>query len=163
MNAQVWLDAIAESLSEADPENATTYRENANLGKAELNTLTEELEERFANRIAPRFIVFHDAYQYFENRFGISAAGAISLGDASQPSPARIDELRKRVDELNVDCVFSEPQFNPKLVESVFGGTGVETSSVIDPLGTGIPLDSDLYSTLLRQLADEIASCGEAH
>lgn len=163
VNAQVWLDAIAESLANVDPENAATYRENARLGKADLEALIDELEARLADGHDARFIVFHDAYQYFENRFGISAAGAISLGDASEPSPARIDELRKRVDELNIDCVFSEPQFNPALVESVFGDAGIETSIVIDPLGVDLPLGEPLYPQLLRQLANEMTRCGEAH
>lgn len=161
-NAQVWLDAIAASLANVDPENAATYRENARLGKADLDALIDELEAQLTDAHDGRFVVFHDAYQYFENRFGISAAGAISLGDASQPSPARIDELRDRVDELNVDCVFSEPQFNPELVTSVFGDTGVDTSIVFDPLGVELPLGDELYPQLLRQLSDGVARCGEA-
>ncbi|EPC03187.1 hypothetical protein L861_23035 [Litchfieldella anticariensis FP35 = DSM 16096] len=162
-NAQLWLDAIAESLANVDPENAATYRENARLGKADLEALMDELEAQLADAHDNRFIVFHDAYQYFENRFGLSAAGAISLGDASQPSPARIDELRNMVDELDIDCVFSEPQFNPELVKSVFGDTGVDTSIVIDPLGVDLPLGNELYPQLLRQLADGVTSCGGAH
>ncbi|MDL4864407.1 metal ABC transporter substrate-binding protein, partial [Halomonas elongata] len=158
-NARVWLDAIAQSLAKADPEHADTYRENARLGKEELETLIGELEERLADAHGTRFIVFHDAYQYFEKRFDLSAAGAISLGDASDPSPARIDELRSMVSELNVDCVFSEPQFNPQLVKNVFDDTGVDTSIVIDPLGTGLTPGADLYPRLLRQLADGVAQC----
>ncbi|MFM9271420.1 zinc ABC transporter substrate-binding protein [Halomonas elongata] len=158
-NAQVWLDAIAQSLAKADPEHADTYRENARLGKEELEALIGELEERLADAHGTRFIVFHDAYQYFEKRFDLSAAGAISLGDASDPSPARIDELRSMVNELNVDCVFSEPQFNPQLVTNVFDDTGVDTSIVIDPLGTGLAPGADLYPRLLRQLADGVAQC----
>ncbi|WP_064699060.1 zinc ABC transporter substrate-binding protein [Halomonas caseinilytica] len=158
-NARVWLDAIAQSLADADPEHAETYRENARLGKEALEELIGELEERLAGAHDARFIVFHDAYQYFEQRFDLAAAGAISLGDASDPSPARIDELRDMVQELGVDCVFSEPQFNPQLVENVFGSTGIDTSIVIDPLGTELSLGEALYPQLLRQLADGVAQC----
>ncbi|MDN3518804.1 zinc ABC transporter substrate-binding protein [Aquisalimonas lutea] len=160
-NAQVWLDAIAESLADADPGNAATYRDNARLAREELEDLTDELDERLAKARGARFVVFHDAYQYFENRFGLSAAGAIALGDASDPSPARIDALRQRVEQLDVDCVFSEPQFNPALIDSVFGDTGVDTSIVVDPLGVDLPLGGRLYGALLQRLAEGVTSCAQ--
>ncbi|WP_309651871.1 metal ABC transporter solute-binding protein, Zn/Mn family [Halomonas koreensis] len=159
VNAQAWLEAIAESLADLDPDNADVYRRNAAEGQAELAALVEELEARLADARGTRFIVFHDAYQYFENRFDVPAAGAISLGDASEPSPARIREIRERVAELSIQCVFREPQFNPALIESVFEGTGVETSIVIDPLGVDLPLGADLYPQLLRGLAEGVTRC----
>ncbi|TLF52384.1 zinc transporter [Halomonas urmiana] len=159
VNAQAWLEVIAASLADLDPGNADTYRRNAAEGQAELTALVEELEARLADAHEARFIVFHDAYQYFENRFDVPAAGAISLGDASEPSPARVREIQDRVAELGVQCVFREPQYNPALVESVFEGTGVETSLVIDPLGVDLPLGAELYPQLLRRLADGVARC----
>ncbi len=159
VNAQAWLEAIAESLADLDPDNADTYRQNAAEGQAELEALVEELDERLVDARDARFVVFHDAYQYFESRFGVPAVGAIALGDASDPSPARIREIQARVAELDVQCVFREPQFNPALVESVFGDTGVETSIVIDPLGVDLPLGADLYPQLLGRLADGVARC----
>ncbi|MGM0986672.1 MAG: zinc ABC transporter substrate-binding protein [Pseudomonadota bacterium] len=162
VNAQAWLEAIAESLADLDPDNADAYRQNAAEGQAELDSLIDELETRLADARDARFIVFHDAYQYFESRFDLPAVGAISLGDASDPSPARIREIQGRVAELGVQCVFREPQFNPALVESVFEGSGVETSIVIDPLGVDIPLGSDFYPQLLRQLANGVTRCAAA-
>ncbi|MEQ5820567.1 zinc ABC transporter substrate-binding protein [Halomonas sp. SCS19] len=159
VNAQAWLDAIATSLAELDPDNADIYRHNAEEARSELDDLIDELETRLQQTQGTRFIVFHDAYQYFERRFDVPAAGAISLGDASDPSPARIREIQQRVAELGVQCVFREPQFNPALVDSVFAGTGVETSLVIDPLGVDLPLGTELYPALLRQLADGVARC----
>jgi len=162
MNAQVWLEAIAESLADLDPGNADVYHQNATQGQAELDALIDELNDRLADARDARFIVFHDAYQYFENRFDVPAVGAIALSDASDPSPARIREIQGRVAELGVQCVFREPQFNPALVESVFEGTGVETSLVLDPLGVDLPLGPDQYPQLLRQLADGVARCAAA-
>ncbi len=159
VNAQAWLEAIAESLADLDPGNADVYRQNAAEGRAELETQIDELDDRLDDAGDARFILFHDAYQYFESRFDVPAAGAIALGDASDPSPARIREIQGRVAELDVKCVFREPQFNPALVESVFEGTGVETSIVIDPLGVDLPLGADLYPQLLRQLADGVTRC----
>ena len=104
------------------------------------------------------FVVFHDAYHYFENRFGLAAAGAISLSDASDPSPARVEEVRDTVRDLGVDCVFSEPQFDQRLVQTVLDGTDGQ-AAVVDPLGFEIEEGPDFYPALIRSIADEIATC----
>lgn len=160
-NARRWLDAIAEQLSEIDPGNAAYYRDNAAQGQQELTSLEEHIDERLASSAGTRFIVFHDAYQYFENAFNVHAAGAISIGDASSPSPARIEKLQTLVNDENIQCVFSEPQFNPQMVNNVFGDTSAYIG-VIDPLGVGLMLDAGLYDTLLEQLADEIKRCTDS-
>lgn len=158
-NAQVWLGVIADSLAQLDPAHASTYRNNARLGKDELNTLTTALQQQLANASVANFIVFHDAYQYFEHRFDVHAAGAISLGDARKPSPSRIEALHTLVETHDIDCVFSEPQYNPELVKSVFGDTDVNTSIVVDPLGTDLTLGDDLYPQLMHKLADAVSQC----
>ena len=104
------------------------------------------------------FIVFHDAYQYFENRFGFPASGSITLGDASDPSPARIEEIQHKVAELGVSCAFTEPQFNPDLVATVFRGTDAQTG-IMDPLGAEPEPGADLYPQLLRNLASSLTDC----
>lgn len=162
VNAQAWLEAIAESLADLDPDNADVYRQNTAEGQDELDTLIDELSDRLAAARGTHFVVFHDAYQYFENRFDVPSAGAISLGDASDPSPARIREIQERVTEQGIQCVFRELQFNPALIESVFEGTDVETSIIIDPLGVDLPLGAELYPQLMRQLADGVLRCSAA-
>ncbi|GED41758.1 zinc ABC transporter substrate-binding protein [Cobetia marina] len=162
MNARLWLAAIAESLAAQDPEHAATYRRNAQAGQRELETLTESLSARLAQVQGTRYIVFHDAYQYFEHRFDAPASGAISLGDASTPSPARVKEIQARVARDNIQCVFREPQYNPALIESVFEGTGVKTSIVFEPLGVGLPLGEILYPQLIERLGQGILQCADA-
>ncbi|WP_116086792.1 zinc ABC transporter substrate-binding protein [Tropicimonas sp. IMCC34011] len=157
-NGKVWLDVIAEELAELDPENAETYRENAAAGREEIDAAMGDVEEMLSSAGAVSFVVFHDAYHYFENRFGIFAAGAISLGDASDPSPARVEEVRDTVVDLGVTCVFSEPQFNQNLVQTVIEGTDAETA-VIDPLGFDIETGPGFYPALIRSLGENIAGC----
>ena len=156
-NAIAWLDVIAEDLSKVDPDNAETYAKNAAEGKAQLETLVADVSGELKD-FSTNFIVFHDAYQYFENRFGISAAGSIRLGDATDPSPARIAEIRDKVAELDITCAFAEPQFNPGLLETVFEGTDAKVG-VLDPLGSGLDLGPNLYPQLIRDVADGLASC----
>ncbi|MEO3414493.1 zinc ABC transporter substrate-binding protein [Roseovarius sp. CAU 1744] len=157
-NAAVWLNAIAAALSAADPENAGTYYANAAAGRQELAALSDEIEATLDPVRGGKFVVFHDAYQYFESAFDFPASGAISLGDASDPSPARIAEIQGRVADEGIACVLSEPQFNPNLVATVMGGTQAK-SAILDPLGTGIEPGPGLYPNLLRNLADTLADC----
>jgi zinc transport system substrate-binding protein len=158
-NGKVWLDAIAVALADKDPENAAQYLENAAAGKADIDAAVSRIEITIDQLKDRQFIVFHDAYQYFEKRFGIPAAGAISIGDASKPSPARIAEIRGVVTDLNVGCVFTELQYSPGIVKAIFGGTGVNTSGVIDPLGSGLATGANLYPDLLIKIADGLQSC----
>jgi zinc transport system substrate-binding protein len=157
-NAAAWLDAIAATLSEADPENAATYAANASAGKAELDALTNEVAQRLDPVRGRSFIVFHDAYQYFEDAFGLRAAGAISLSDATDPSPARIAEIQGRIQDEGIDCVLAEPQFNPGIVTTVTQGTQVATG-VLDPLGSDLELGPDFYPALITDMANSLAEC----
>ncbi|MEM7753046.1 MAG: zinc ABC transporter substrate-binding protein [Pseudomonadota bacterium] len=157
-NAAAWLNVIAAQLSAADPDNAGAYFANAAAGQDEIEALKAEVAATLAPVEGKRFIVFHDAYQYFENDFDFSASGAISLGDAADPSPARIAEIQARVRDEGIDCVLSEPQYNPGLVATVADGTEVSTG-VLDPLGSDLEPGAALYPQLLRNLATALADC----
>lgn len=157
-NGAVWLNNIAAALSVADPDNAATYFANAAAGRAELDALREEVNAILDPVRGRSFIVFHDAYQYFEDAFDFPASGAISLSDATSPSPARIAEIQARVAEQGVTCVLSEPQFNPGIVASVMDGS-VAQSGVLDPLGSDLEPGPALYSQVLRNLATVLADC----
>lgn len=159
VNAQVWLGVIAAELSALDPENAATYAANARAGRAALDDLQTELRATLAPMAGRDFVVFHDAYQYFEARFEVPSAGAIALGDAADPGPARIAELRDLVKARGIDCVFAEPQFDPRLVQAVFGG--VVHHGVVDPLGTDLAPGPQLYPDLLRGMAGAFAACAD--
>ena len=157
-NGKTWLDVIATELSKIDPENTDIYFENVSQGKTDIDAVISEIDATLAPFRGTNFIVYHDAYQYFERRFDVLAAGSISMGDVSDPSPARIAEIHQTVEELDMTCVFSEPQFNPELVATVVDGTKAR-ARVIDPLGTRLTLGADLYLNLLRNIAQTMASC----
>lgn len=157
-NASAWLNVIAAQLSAADPDNAGAYFANAAAGRAELEALKGEVSGILDPVRGKSFVVFHDAYQYFEVAFDFPASGAISLGDAADPSPARIAEIQARVRDEGVDCVLSEPQYNPGLVAVVLDGTEANTG-VLDPLGSDLEPGTDMYPQLLRNLAGVLADC----
>ena len=160
-NARIWLNLIASQLSIVDPENAGTYFANAAAARSEIEALRTEVNSLLEPVRGKKFIVFHDAYQYFEKAFDLSASGAISLGDASKPSPARIAEIQGRIQEESIDCVLSEPQFNKGLVATVMAGSKAKTS-VIDPLGVGLKPGPDLYSELIRNMTKTLVDCFES-
>lgn len=157
-NAALWLDAIAAALAVADPANGARYRANAAAAKAELAALEADIVARLAPLAGRGFVVFHDAYRYFEARFGIEAAGAIALGDSSGPGPKRLAEIRRIIGALGVACVFGEPQFDPRLIETATEGTGARIGE-LDPLGRGLAPGPALYPELMRGLADGLADC----
>ncbi len=156
--AKVWLNSIAAKLSEVDPDNAATYFSNAKSARDNIDVLVADVNSILDPIREKKFVVFHDAYQYFEKDFGISASGAISLGDASDPSPARLAEIRKRVVDEAVECVLAEPQYKQGLVKAVVEGTDANTA-VIDPLGVKLETGPSLYENLILNLATNLAKC----
>jgi zinc transport system substrate-binding protein len=162
-----WLDplngaaiaaAVAETLAAADPENAATYAANAAAVAAEMEALTEEIAAAVAPLRGRPYFVFHDAYLYFEDRFDLPAAGAIALGDAEAPRAGRVAEIHARFDNEAIVCVFAEPQFEPRLIETLIEGTDTRTGT-LDPIGAGLEPGPGLYPALLRGLAADLAAC----
>lgn len=158
LNAAAIAKAAAAELSLIDPDNAAAYAANADAFAAEMTALTAEIEAQVAPLRGQAFFVFHDAYQYFENRFDLRAAGSIALNDAEAPRAPRVAEIRDRIAEGDVVCVFAEPQFEPKLIATVIEGSAARTGT-LDPLGAGLEPGTALYPALLRGLAGDLADC----
>ena len=158
VNAKAIVHEIEEALVKADPEHASTYEANAHKMVDKIDSLTAELREELEPVHEKGFIVFHDAYQYFEQRFDLAAIGSITVSPEAMPGAERVSELREKILELNATCVFSEPQFEPKLVETLVEGTGARTG-VLDPLGATLAKGPDLYFQLIRNMASSLKKC----
>lgn len=157
-NAQAITRAIAAALSERDPANGATYARNAEAQVARLAALEDELAARLAPLRDRPFVVFHDAYAYFEHRFGLTAVGSITASPERKPSAQRIQAVRQKIRDSGARCVFSEPQFDAALVATLVGDTGVRRGE-LDPTGTDAAGGADAYFTLLRRLAAALAGC----
>ena len=157
-NAQIFLGVISSTLAGLDPAHADTYRANAAQAKKAIAALTHELDAALQPIRGRPFIVFHDAYQYFEHRFNVEASGSVTLADASSPGPARIAAIRQKVQTLGAHCIFSEPQFRSKIITTVIEGTTAR-SATLDPLGATLKPGPELYSQLLRNLGDNLLTC----
>lgn len=158
-NVGPWLGAIAAALSEADPENAATYAANAE----EATKAAEQLEQDIAQQLQPHadasFVVFHDAYGYFTDHFGLKSAIPVSAGDASTPSAARISALRDQIAESHAVCAFPEFVHDPKLLEAAIDGTDTRLGEALDPEGNDLELGADLYAQLIRNLSATLNDC----
>ena len=157
-NAKVLVDEIKLALIELDPVNASKYEANSNKMNTKLDQLMDEVSNKLKSEQGKGYVVFHDAYQYFEQRFGMSAVGSITVSPEVVPGANRIRELKEKINELNAHCVFSEPQFEPKLVSTVIEGTKAN-KGVLDPLGASINDGPELYFTLIRNMADSLHEC----
>ena len=154
----IWASAIAEQLSAMDPENAAGYRANAAALSAEAAAFQTEWQARLDPVHDVQFIVFHDAFQYFERRFDLHATAAIQTGEAAAPGASRIQALKETLSQSNLRCAFAEPQFNPKLITTVTEGLNVE-AAILDPLGSDVPMGPGHYLATLDALARAMADC----
>ena len=157
-NAKLMVTQIATSLALADPANASNYQTNAEAQLVRLDDLEAEIDAMLAPVKDKPFIVFHDAYQYFEARFGLNLAGSITVTPDTMPGAARIDELKTRLVELGAACVFAEPNFAPTIINAITEGSAAR-SGTLDPEGGALEAGIDLYPNLLRGLATSLVDC----
>ena len=163
----VWLDpdnaikmikAITRGLSKVYPENRDVYKANARSYVQKITASDSELSAALSNSKEFPFIVFHDAYQYFEKHYGLNGVGSITFDPHDFPSPKRLKEIRGKLNEMSAACVFSEPQFSDRLVRTVIKGTSAKTA-LIDPLGANIKDGPNLYFELLSGMAASFKRC----
>jgi zinc transport system substrate-binding protein len=157
-NAKVIVGYLAQVLSERAPADAARLKTNAEAIDAKIDALTSEIAAETKPLGKRPFVVFHDAYQYFSDRFGLDAVGSITVSPDRQPSAKRLSELRQRIRTLHAVCLFSEPLFQPNLVAAVGDGTDVHTGT-LDPEGVLLPAGPALYFELMRNLAAGFKSC----
>ncbi|MBY5819356.1 zinc ABC transporter solute-binding protein [Rhizobium leguminosarum] len=158
MNAKAMAAMITTTLAAADPANALTYQGNAKALDDRLDALDTEIKGMVAPVKDKPFIVFHDAYQYFEHRYGIRVSGSITVSPETIPGAERVSEIHRKVGELGATCVFAEPQFEPRLIDVVIEGTRAK-SGVLDPEAATLKAGPDLYFTLMRGIARSMRDC----
>ncbi|WCR10346.1 zinc ABC transporter substrate-binding protein [Paracoccus stylophorae] len=158
-NAPVWLDHIARRLSELDPPNAAIYADNAAAAAREYRALDERIAATLAPLEDADFAVFHDAYGYFTDRYGLRPAIAVLPGDATSASAARVQAVRAQIAESGARCAFPEYGHDPVLIRTVTEGTDVTVGGELDPAGAGVPQGPSHYLDTMRGLADTLSGC----
>ena len=156
MNAKEMVHEISHELGDLDPANKNKYESNAQATIQALDQLVNDIEKGI-NKDA-KFVVFHDAYQYFEERFGVRAAGALTLNTDVLPGAKQIADIQDVIKDRGIKCIFSEPQFNPKIITTIAEDMNIKTG-VFDPLGANIDSNKDLYFKLIQNLGNELKGC----
>ena len=147
-----------EELSLLFPDNASQYKENSNNIINKISDLKSELTKDLAPIKDKPYVVFHDAYQYFEKAFGLNAMGSVALEGDIASSPKQISFIKDKIKKLNASCVFQEPQFDSKLVKIVVEGTNAQIGT-LDPLGVNISGKENFYIQLLKNMAKSLKEC----
>lgn len=158
LNAKAIVDHVTKLLSQKYPDAAAKLHANATALNAKIDALTAEITSDLTPVKDKPFIVFHDAIQYFEARFGMSAAGSVTVSPDVQPSAKRLTAVRKKIVQLGAACVFSEPGFQPKLVAAVTEGTAARAGT-LDPEGVAIASGPNAYFELMRGLSRSLKAC----
>ena len=156
MNAKVIIKEIENQLVKLDPDNSSKYKANSKKAQSELDNLTKNIKSDLKGNL--RFVVFHDAYQYFENRFGIKVLGALTVNPDVLPGAEQLSEIREVIEHEKVNCLFSEPQFNPAIIKSIAKDTKIKTG-VLDPLGATLEKGKGMYSELLQSMYASFKGC----
>ena len=156
MNAKVIIKEIEKQLVKLDPDNSSKYKANSKKAQSELDNLTKNIKRDLKGNL--RFVVFHDAYQYFENRFGIKVLGALTVNPDVLPGAEQLSEIREVIEHEKVNCLFSEPQFNPAIIKSIAKDTKIKTG-VLDPLGATLDKGKNMYSDLLQSMYASFKGC----
>lgn len=158
MNAKAMATAIEAALAKADPDNAAAYKANLAALDANIDALDTEIAATLAPVKDKPFVVFHDAYQYFEHRYGVRVIGSITVSPETMPGAERVSEIRGKVAELGAACVFAEPQFEPKIVNVVLEGTAAKAGT-LDPEAGTLAAGPTLYFDMMRGLATSMKDC----
>ena len=156
MNAKVIIKEIENQLVKLDPDNSSKYKANSKKAQSELDNLTRNIKKDLKGNL--RFVVFHDAYQYFENRFGIKVLGALTVNPDVLPGAEQLSKIREVIEHEKVNCLFSEPQFNPAIIKSIAKDTKIKTG-VLDPLGATLDKGKGMYSELLQTIYASFKGC----
>ncbi|TRL31425.1 zinc ABC transporter substrate-binding protein ZnuA [Rhizobium straminoryzae] len=157
-NAKAMVKEIEARLVAADPANVAIYTRNTLALLKRIDALDVEIAATVAPVKNKPFIVFHDAYQYFEHHYGVKVAGSITVSPETAPGAERLKEIKAKIAGLGATCVFAEPQFTPKLINVVTEGTRAK-SGVLDPEGATLKAGPDLYFELMRTIATSLNDC----
>ena len=156
INAKVILNEMVEHLIENDPKNEAKYKSNLATALKEIDKLTIDVMTDLSSSVSS--IVFHDAYQYFEERFNVNILGAFTVNTDVMPGAEQLAEIREIIEHDKVACVFSEPQFNPDIIKAVAKDMNIKTG-VVDPLGATLDPGKDLYFNLIRNMSASFKGC----
>ncbi len=156
--AKAYVAKIAAALGDADPAHRAGYARNAHAYQGRLDALTKTIAHEIATipKDHRSMIVFHNAWQYYDDRFGLETVGVVELSPGQEPSPRYIANLVQLAKEKHVRAVFAEPEYSPKLVQALAQSAGITTVQNLydDSIAASGPVHD--YISMLRYDTDTI-------
>ena len=129
---------------------------------AEFNRTLSLQSDKIKAQLAPfndkGFFVFHDAYGYFNDAYGLNQTGYFTINPLVAPGAKTLAHIKEEITEHRVRCLFTEPQFTPKVVESLSKNADVNVGR-LDPMGEAVELGPNSYANFLQFTADSYAEC----
>ncbi len=139
----IWLDPlicaqiitkIETALSRIDPSNAGYYKKNAADYREKLRELDKEIAGRTKLFSTREYVTFHSAWGYFSRRYGLKVAAVIEESPGKEPTPRHVQKIIEILRSLNARVIFAEPQFSPKIAETIAREAGAKVL-FLDPEG----------------------------
>lgn len=157
-NAKVIAQRMSADLSQLDPNNAKQYAANLHAFNQRLDRLDQQLQAQLQPLRSKSFFVFHEAFNYFEQAYGLKHAGVFTVSGELQPGAKHVNQMRQRLQHAGPSCVFSEPPLQPRLAQTLAANLPVKLAE-LDALGTDIPITATGYEQLLQNLASQFSNC----
>ena len=161
VNARVIAARMATDLSAADPANAARYKSNVKVFDERLDAMDARVKARVAGVAGKPFFVFHEAFDYFEDAYGLKHTGVFSVAAEVQPGAQHVAAMRTRLSEVGKTCVFSEPPLRPRLAETLTAGLPVKLAE-LDGLGGYTAATAQGYEQMMEKLGNDLAVCLES-
>ncbi|OCQ50679.1 High-affinity zinc uptake system protein ZnuA precursor [Photorhabdus australis subsp. thailandensis] len=166
-NMHIWLSpkivkqaaqAIHDQLLIHYPNKKAALDVNLRKFNAQLTQTDKNIANILKSVRGKGYFVFHDAYGYFEQHYGLTPLGHFTINPEIQPGAQKLHHIRTQLVEQKATCIFAEPQFRPTVINVVAKDTGVRMGT-LDPLGSRIVLDKDSYMKFITQLSEQYAGC----
>lgn len=150
--------AISQKLAKLDAKHSHEYQKNFDAFSEKLFEQNKQIQAQLENVRSQGYYVFHDAYGYFEDDFGLKQLGHFTVSPERKPGAKTLIAIRSTLSSGKARCVFSEPQFTPAVIDSVVRGSDVN-KGVLDPLGSSIEASPGGYFKFKQTLADSFEKC----
>ncbi|OBW98501.1 zinc ABC transporter substrate-binding protein [Gallibacterium genomosp. 1] len=151
-------EQLAQQLTQLYPQHQAKIAANLETFKQQLTTTNQQITQQLAEFKDQGFYVFHDAYRYFENAYGLQQTGYFTINPLIAPGAKKLAKIKEEINEHKVKCLFAEPQFTPKVLQTLQQSTNVKIGQ-LDPMGEKIALGKGSYSAFLQQIAEDFSDC----
>ena len=147
-------DDVAAQLAEIDPDHADEFQANAEAFAQQMADLDAEYATGLASCESRTIVTTHEAFSYLAERYDLEQVGISGVDPEGEPSPARLAEVGKVVQDEGVSTIFFETLASPKVAETLADELGVDTA-VLDPL-EGLTDDTQDYVSVARANLDTL-------